>query len=619
MNPRLIAIAGPVRGLIFDLCAGETFVGRDGENTISIKDRSVSRRHCLITGEGASFRLKDLDSHNGTYVNDVPVNEQALEQGDRIKIGSSYFIFAAGEEQESPTPAAVQLDKDVLVTGSTVHVRLEDALGSMAHDLSVLMKVSTALAEAASLEELERRLIESAFEAVPADRGAILLSGEDLDAAAEAFALERHSGARRPFKVSRTVLQQVLKGKEAVLGYDIMEAGTAITSESLVDAKIRSLLCVPLRLREEVIGAIYLDTHSGRLNESHLRMMAALAGFAAPALEGARRVERLRNENRRLRDDIRIEHKMVGESGRMAEVYRTIAKVAPSGSTVLIRGESGTGKELAARAIHDNSPRAHKPFVAINCAALTETLLESELFGHERGAFTGAVSRKEGRLEAADGGTVFLDEIGEMPVQLQSKLLRVLQEREFERVGGTRPHKVDIRVIAATNRELEEAVAQRAFRQDLYYRLNVISLTMPPLRERLEDVHLLAMYFVAKYSGRCKRQVTGLSAEARECLTSYYWPGNVRELENAIERAVVLGTTERILPEDLPEVIAEYAAHAGHASYHEAVKEMKRQLILDTLRKAEGNHPAAARLLGIHPNNLHRLMRNLQLKPTPSK
>ena len=299
----------------------------------------------------------------------------------------------------------------------------------------------------------------------------------------------------------------------------------------------------------------------------------------------------------------------------MQRVYHFIKKVAPTDATVLISGESGTGKELAARAMHRNSNRAQKPFMAVNCAALNEALLESELFGHERGSFTGAFAQKKGRLEIADGGTVFLDEIGELTPPLQVKLLRVLQERQFERVGGTLTLNVDLRVIAATNKNLEEAIETGEFRQDLYYRLNVVSLEMPPLRERREDIMLLANYFADKYGARCNRKLKGFSAEARTCLSAYDWPGNVRELENTIERAVVLGTTEWIIPEDLPEVLLEskVTADGSMTTYHAAVVQNKKQIILRALEQANNNHAEAARLLGIHPNYLQRLIRNMNL------
>jgi Nif-specific regulatory protein len=305
----------------------------------------------------------------------------------------------------------------------------------------------------------------------------------------------------------------------------------------------------------------------------------------------------------------------------MREVYQFIGKVAPTAATVLICGESGTGKELVAHAIHRNSPRAEKRFVAINCAAIAENLLESELFGHERGAFTGAITLKKGKLEEANGGTIFLDEIGELAPELQAKLLRVLQEREFERVGGTRPIKTDIRVIAATNRDLPGAVKQGAFRQDLYYRLNVVSITLPALRDRREDIPMLAQHFVGKHCKLSNRPAMQVSAGVRAALLAYSWPGNVRELENAIERAVVLGSTDYILPEDLPDEVVDAGSPAVSSitRYHEAMREAKKQLIVKTLDQVAGNYQEAARLLGLHPNNLHRLIRNLGLKQALNK
>ena len=366
------------------------------------------------------------------------------------------------------------------------------------------------------------------------------------------------------------------------------------------------------------IGVIYLDTREpdADFDKDHLQLVTAIAAISAVAIENARHIEWLVSENQRLIADFDIEHNIVGESSAVRDVLQFISKVAPTDSTVLISGESGTGKELAARAIHQNSKRASKPFMAVNCAALAESLLESELFGHEKGSFTGALLQKKGRLEVAEGGTVFLDEIGDLAPALQVKLLRVLQEREFERVGGTKPIKLDIRVIAATNRNLEEAVSAGSFRQDLYYRLNVVSLEMPPLRNRLEDIPLLANYFAAKYGKRCNRRVMGTSPQAIARLVAYQWPGNVRELENAIERAVVLGSTERILPEDLPESVLEAASLAAEepTKYHEAVRQTKRQIILTTMAQVNGSFTEAAKILGVHPNYLHRLIRNLNLK-----
>jgi Nif-specific regulatory protein len=357
------------------------------------------------------------------------------------------------------------------------------------------------------------------------------------------------------------------------------------------------------------------------LTDDDFQLLTAIAGLGVVGIENARQFESLGSENQRLRAEVSLTHDMVGRSPRMREVYQFIERVASSDSTILICGESGTGKELAARAIHKNSPRKTQPFVALNCAALTETLLESELFGHEKGAFTSAISMKKGFLEVADGGTIFLDEIAELSPILQAKLLRVLQEREFMRVGGTRPIKFNVRFLAATNKDLPKAVRDEKFRADLFHRLNVISITLPGLREHPEDIPALARHFVARHARNCNREVIGISHDALACLTQYDWPGNVRELENAMERAVVVGSSERILAEDLPEILLESAKGSGSAParYHDAVHNLKKQLILGALDQASGNITEAARLLGVHANYLHRLMKNFALRPLLKK
>jgi len=322
-------------------------------------------------------------------------------------------------------------------------------------------------------------------------------------------------------------------------------------------------------------------------------------------------MEWLEEERNRLEASIDVD--MVGESPRMREIWRLLTRVAATDSTVLLRGESGTGKELAARALHRNSRRAGRPFVAINCATLSPTLLESELFGHEKGAFTGAIERKTGKFEVADTGTLFLDEVGEIPRSLQAKLLRVLQEREIVRVGGTRPIRADVRVVAATNRDLEAAIREGSFREDLYYRLKVITLETPALRHRPEDIPLLASHFAAVHGRRLGRRTVGISPEARHCLATYPWPGNVRELGNVIERALVLGEADVILPEDLPDEVVEGAAPLA-GELHAARLEHKKKLILAAWREAGEDYTAAAARLGVHVNSLHRMIRQLGLK-----
>ena len=633
MNPRLLAISGPLEGASFALTEAEISIGRDLTNQICLSEPAVSRRHSLIIREADQFLLRDLDSSNGTLVNGVPVRERQLAPGQQITIGNSLFLFLLDEEESAALPAHVHLDDGHLVTRTTLTLRRDEALylqpervrnalpesARLARDLNALLEVSAAINSLRSSAALQNRLLELILEIVPAEAGVIILTRDGSPDPASMVSLKRLPDDEGQMIVSRTVLDRVLRESVAVLSNDVAGSGEFKGVRSLVMARTQSLLAVPLAIHEQVFGVIYLDSGDPQtcFDENHLQLLTAIAGIAAVALENVRQYERLENETQRLQAEINRGHELIGESAPIQAVYQIITKVAPTDSTVLICGESGTGKELAARAIHQQSSRSGRPFVAINCAGLTETLLESDLFGHEKGAFTGAVSQKKGRFEVAEGGTVFLDEVGELPLPLQAKLLRVLQEREFERVGGTRTIKADIRVIAATNRDLEAAVRDSSFRLDLFYRLNVVALTMPPLRLRRDDIPLLAQYFIMKHSRKCKRLVRGLAPATRAMLMNHNWPGNIRELENMMERAVVLGSTELILPEDLPNVIAETVLPSGIPlpRYHEGQREAKKQLIRQALEQAEGKYSDAAELLGIHPNNLHRLIRNLGLKP----
>jgi len=618
MQPRLAAISGKLKGAIFTVDEEPMTLGRETAANLCIADTSVSRRHSRIEKQGEKFVIADLGSLNGTFVNDVPVGKRVLEHGDRIRIGESQFLFLVNEGATTSNSSEVKIDEGSVLTGSTVQVRFDDALYLMARDLSALMKVSTRINAIRGLEELQKRLLELLFEAVPAQHGAILLTPEGSLDNALVFGLDRQRGKNAAVNVSRTIAQQVLRDGVALLASNRGGEKTLHT-DSLIFSRTASVICVPLLMFDRKLGVLYLDTSvpDDEFNNDHLQLVTAISGIAAVAIENARQFEWLESENQRLLADVNIEHNMIGESDAMQRVYHFISKVAPTDSTVLLSGESGTGKELAARAIHRNSKRALKPFMAVNCAALNEALLESELFGHEKGAFTGAVAQKKGRLEVADGGTVFLDEIGELTPTLQVKLLRVLQEREFERVGGTQTIKVDIRLLTATNKNLEKAIETGEFRNDLFYRLNVVSIEMPPLRERREDISLLASYFAEKYSAKCNRRLQGISAAARSYLTNYDWPGNIRELENAIERAVVLGTTDLILPDDLPEAVLETevaSTSSAPRKYHEAVTHTKKQIILEAMSQTKGNYTEAAKLLDVHPNYLHRLIRNLNLK-----
>ena len=633
MNPRLVAVNGTRKGATFALSGEETTIGRESVSAVWLNHASVSRRHCVIRQENDTFKLYDLDSYNGTFVNGIPVKEQVLAHADQLRVGNIELLFLIEESEDAPFGQLVRWDDSNPLTESAKELRPETLLHNteqsliavpeherMARDLGVLLRIASRINRLRHTREVVKEILDAVFEIIPADRGAVLLGrGEKDFSSVHGKHREHHSN---PVRVSRTVVEHVMRARVAVLTNDIKTSETLKSAESLVAEKISSLMCVPLIVVEKLLGVIYLDASDPlvHFDEAHLQLLAAIAGMAAVSLENARQVEWLESENTRLKSTLAIEHNMIGESGPAQEVYRFIQRVAPAKSAVLICGESGTGKELAAHAIHANSRRADHPFVPINCAALTETLLESELFGHEKGAFTGAIGRKQGKLEVAHGGSVFLDEIGEMTLAMQSRLLRFLQDHKIERVGGTRSIELDVRVIAATNRDLEEMIKAGTFREDLYHRLNVVKLTMPSLRERKEDIPLLATYFTAKYAKECKRSILGITAAARALLQTYDWPGNIRELENAIERAVVLGSADTIGVDDLPRRVADLAEDGQPpAKYYDAVKEAKRQIVLNALAQAKGNYTEAAKLLGIHPNNLHRVIRTLDLKTATAK
>ena len=624
-------IAGPSKDLTVPLPDGEATIGRDPANVVAIIDPSVSRKHCLLRREeDGRFQIRDLDSRNGTMVNGVPVKEQWLRHGDEIATGDSIFLFLLEEENRPGSKSRVVLE-DLQPTAETRLIHPKEAVylqpdrllkelpatSQVSKNLNALLKISRVVHAIRDLEELQAQLLDLIFEVVPAGRGAILLSDGEAQDFSSMYARTRQGGEQL-VRVSRTIARKVMKENVAILGVDVGSSGNFREVESLVASHVRSLVCVPLSVFQRMIGCIYLDNTSAanRFHEDHLQLMAGVAGVSAVALDNARRLQWLEQENQRLTTEIRQDQSLVGEGERMKDVFQFLARVAPTDSTVLIEGESGTGKELVAKALHRNSPRASKPFVAINCAAIPETLLEDDLFGHERGAFTGAAAQKKGRLEVADGGVVFLDEIGDLAPPLQVKLLRVLQEREFDRVGGTHPIKINIRLIAATNRDLDEAVRKGEFRQDLYYRLAVVKITMPPLRERREDIAMLTRHFVQKHAMRCRVKAKPISREAMATLVNYEWPGNVRELENAIERALVMGSSDMVLLEDLPESLLEQTVpdEVTEGKYHASVKEHKKRLILDVVEQTGGNYVEAAAILGVHPNYLHRLIRNLQLK-----
>jgi Nif-specific regulatory protein len=572
MQAEFIVVSGPLLGERFPLGPGETRIGRAPTADIQLTEANTASEHCIVREHDGRYHLVDRRTGVGTFVNGMRIAEHWLEPGDQVGICETVLVYRE--------------DQPELPSDSPQHALLR------ACSFLFLFRAIAMAQSGSHRATLESQLVRLIGDMVPSSGGAVLL-GRDAD--------ELRSAARE------------LPGPS-----DLAEIAARACQEGAVADPAALVVALALYVHGAIAGvlAAWFPPEEAANLSDHRDTLSAIATLAAIALETVRQLERLRTENTLLLERLGAgDAGIVGDSPAIRKLLQLITRVAPQETSVLVLGESGTGKELVAHALHRQSARSAKPFVAINCAALTATLLESELFGHEKGAFTGAVAQKKGKLEVAEGGTVFLDEIGELAPALQAKLLRVVQQREFERVGGTRTLKLDVRLIAATNRDLNAEVRRGAFREDLYHRLNVVALHVPPLRDHPEDILALARHFLEQAAVRCGRRVSAVDPQAERYLMSYSWPGNVRELENAIERAVVLGQSDVLLPEDLPETVLESASVPEvPGALQSSVTESKRQLIIDAWRQSNGDHNQAAARLNIHPNSLRRLIRSLHLR-----
>jgi len=477
-------------------------------------------------------------------------------------------------------------------------------------ELSLLYEITAILTTPGPLPRSLQQILQVLASRMGMPRGTItILNPETAELQIEvAHGLTAEARRRGRYKLGEGITGRVVETGEPMVVPRVSQEPLFLNrtrSRGRLEKDELSFLCVPVKINQKTIGALSVDRLHRDLDLDHdLRLLTIIASIIAQNVNSLllidREKERLKNENLKLRGELQERYQMgnlIGKAGRMRQVFEMIQRVAKSNATILIRGESGTGKELVASAIHYNSHRADKPFIKVNLAALPETLVESELFGHERGAFTGALQRKPGRFELAQGGTVFLDEIGDLSPAVQLKLLRVIQEREFTRLGGTTTLKADVRLLAATHRDLEQLLAKGAFREDLYYRLNVFPIYLPPLRERQADIPLLAEHFLAKYAGEHHKQVKRLSAPALDLLMQYPWPGNVRELENVMERGVLVCDEDTILTVHLPPSLQRLEPGQGHRGLTAQVETLEKELIAEALRQTQGNQSKAAGIL----------------------
>ena len=494
-------------------------------------------------------------------------------------------------------------------------IPMHRAMGSQSDEtrkLTTLMEINQALSATLNLRAALHRALELLERRHPgALRGAVTLlhpeSGQLNTTASVGLTPE---GRRARYQLGEGVTGQVVESGKPVVVPQASREPAFLNRAGRKDLSRREItfVCVPIVSHHKAVGALSIDLpfKKDRDYDGDLSFLGVVASMILQAIKVSHLVDaerqRLLDENIHLREELKEKYDLshiVGTSGPMRQVYEQIARVARATTTVMIRGESGTGKELIAHAIHYNSPRANKPFIKVSCAALPDSLIESELFGYEKGAFTGAEARKKGRFELAEGGTLFLDEIGDLSLSTQVKLLRVLQEREFERLGGTEPVKANVRLITASNKALEKAIAAGSFREDLHYRLNVFTIFVPPLRERKPDVMLLADHFLEKYSIEHGQQIKRISTPAIDMLMSYHWPGNVRELQNTIERAVLVCDGNVVHGHHLPPTLqtAESSGTVMSLSLAETVEAYEKDLVLDALKTTRGNRVKAAKLL----------------------
>ncbi len=622
-------------------------VGRAADNDIRLQSAHASRHHCRLVVEADGTYVVDLGSSNGTAVNGERIARQRLGGGDVIAIGGTELRV-----------------EDLAGPGDTLHEEAGPAsAAALAHptrdDLKTFARITRALASETELQALLRRIVDSAVALVGGERGFLLLAERPVGrsaASAEAMTVRiarQFDGADIPVPSSRLsmgIAERVVASGAALLSVDAGRDDRFQGMASVEDLKLRSVLCLPIRIEERTEGVLYVDNRlqKGAFQEEDLDLAELFAAQAAVAIRNARLLAELRERNQRLlhsssqierlneqlgrkikdqgtelavvraalgRERGRYDYtSIVGASDGMRKVFQQLDRIVESELPVLIHGESGTGKELIARAIHYNGPRKERPFVVENCAALPDTLLESELFGHTKGAFTGADRAKKGRIEQADGGTLFLDEIGDMSAEMQKKLLRVLQEGEVRPLGSNETVRVDVRLISASNRKLEEMVRSGSFREDLYYRVNVLAVHLPPLRERRDDVPLLADGLIARAAREAGRAVPSLSHEVLAALVEYDWPGNVRELENEMRRLVVLAEEAVHLEHLSPTILAQAGEGAGGAAeapeilgdLRAAVRTFELRAIEAALARAGGNKSRAAQELGISRFALQR-------------
>ncbi len=607
----------------FVLAKEVTTIGRSLANDITVIDPFVSRVHAKIIQKEDGYEILDLGAKHAVEVNGQIISRHRLKDGDKITLGSSLMVFQkedvcaaadvtflSNEDMTEESVEVASFDSKKTVPFSIEDVDVEDFV-ILHKDHQRLMLLyqfgGTINIHLEDIHHLLEEILSALFKTLDAERGFIALVDDKTgELTCELVRDSSSEVAPEKLEVSKTIIHKVQREGIAILTMNALKDSQFEKAKSIQEYSIRSAICAPLGFRDEVLGIVYLDnrTSAGVFSEEDLKFLVAICHQAGIAMGNARLHRQVVQENIRLEEALKPKIEILGESAKMKKVFSTMKKVAPSDITVLIQGLTGTGKEIVAKALHTLSPRADKPFVAVNCAAIPRELIESELFGHEKGAFTGAISTRQGKFQIAHGGTIFLDEIGDMSLETQAKVLRTLEEKEFHRIGGTKSFKTDVRVIAATNKNLAREVEKGNFREDLYYRLNVVVIDLPVLRNRKKDIIPLAEHFVG--------EGVKISSQAKKLLLSHEWPGNVRELKNCVERAVVMGDGKVIQPEDLPHNVRTDGKVLPMPL--ESLEQLEEDHIIRVLRHSGWNKSDAARILGITRQTLDNKIEKYKIK-----
>jgi transcriptional regulator with GAF, ATPase, and Fis domain len=594
---KLVPPAGRPR--VYPIYKKITTIGRAMGNDVCIEGSGMADFHAQIVFDGRDFNLSEVDRHGEIAINSKSKRRAKLVHNDRLNLGGTDLVFSVYDEA-----GATGKDQD-------------DDAGELA-GLRKLHEFSQRLMEIKDVSELLKALMDSVIEVTHADKGFLLLVRDEGPEIAVARNLRQQDIPPSVRHLSDSIVSKVIAQRRPVIVSDALHDAEFHSSESVMNLKLCSVMCAPLIVQGQLLGLLYVgnDNVVNLFEERSLDVLTIFAAQASLILQSALALDQLKSDRDRLQE--KLDHKrfgdIVGSCPGLVEIFKRVEKVATTDISVLITGETGTGKELIAREIHARSPRKAGPFVVVNCGAIPENLMESELFGHVRGAFTGAVATRSGKFQQADSGTLFLDEIGEMSVGLQVKLLRALQERVVVKVGDSKPERCDIRVVAATHRNLDERIKTGEFREDLYYRLNVVNLHLPPLRERGDDVLVIAKFLLAKYSTEYGSKVKGFTPNALIAMRKYSWPGNVRQLENRIKKALVLCDRSLIGPEDLdlfPEALEPIMALT------QAREDFQRRYILEVLERNNGNRTKTARDLGVDPRTIFRYLEREPDAPEP--